>query len=118
MAQELLLSPGENIKPEFTIEEAKEFLDEIFGLKCLQIVELNGYDDKNYKVEVVEEECGCILKIMNSLDSKNLAFVEGCNALLQFLGKYSRSSRYVDLLSKLFKSNDKYKIIFLFQSTL
>lgn len=100
MAQELLLSPGENIKPEFTIAEAKELLDEIFGLKCLQIIELNGYDDKNYKVDVAEVESGCILKIMNSLDSKNLAFVEGCNALLQFLGTYIQSCRYIDLLRK------------------
>lgn len=94
MAQEFVLSPGENIKPEFSIDEVKVFLGEIFGLACLKIDELNGYDDKNYKVVAVGEEClndclidGFILKIMNSLDSRNLAFVEGCNALLQFLGK-------------------------------
>lgn len=97
MAPELL-SPGEDIKPDFTIEDARGFLREIFGLDCLQIEELNGYDDKNYRVGVgVEYEnpflrgvCkeGYVLKIMNSWDSRNLEFVEGYNALLQFLGEW------------------------------
>lgn len=98
MAQQLILNPGQNIKPEFTIDEAKAFLNEIFGLHCLKIEELNGYDDKNYKVEV-GTECnnqfimgkvysnGCVLKIMNSFDSNDLEFVLGYNALLQFLGE-------------------------------
>lgn len=101
MTPDLILNPGENIKPDFTVDEAKEFVYEIFGLNCLKIVELNGYDDKNYKVDVEVGGCvnnafweglvsadGYILKIMNSLDSKNLGFVEGCNSLLQFLGEY------------------------------
>lgn len=88
MAPDLVLSPGEDIKPDFGTEDAKEVLKEIFGFECLKVVELNGYDDRNYLVEV-EGVCGdgFVLKIMNSLDSKNLRFVEGCNALLQFLGK-------------------------------
>lgn len=85
---DLVLSPGEDIKPDFGVEDAKGALKEIFDVNCSKIVELNGYDDKNYLVEV-EGACGdgYVLKIMNSLDSKNLNFVEGCNALLQFLGK-------------------------------
>lgn len=98
MALDLILSPGEDIKPNFSIDDAKELLDEFFGLKYLKIIELNGYDDKNYKVEVKQEHenkflkgkvCndGYVLKIMNSLDSRNLPFVEGCNSLLHYLGK-------------------------------
>lgn len=96
MAPELL-RPGEDIKPDFSLSEAEEVLFEIFGLKSLSVEQLNGYDDKNYKVVVderwenrnLERVCkeGYVLKIMNSLDSGNLEFVDGCNALLKFLGE-------------------------------
>lgn len=92
-----LLQPGKNIKPILSIEEAKNIIKVIYGLTCSGITQLNGYDDVNYKVTVedatdnnhIKTVCnnGYVLKVMNSLDSKNLALVEGQNALMVYLGK-------------------------------
>lgn len=98
MADTQLLQPGLNIKPIISLDEVKVFAKNIYGLLCENVIELNGYDDKNFKLEVhqtvdnphIETICpnGYVLKIMNSLDSQNLAFVEGQNALISFLGEY------------------------------
>ncbi|MBQ5153909.1 hypothetical protein EGM85_11695, partial [Macrococcus caseolyticus] len=57
--------------------------------------ELNGYDDKNYKI--VEDpnvknplitshsEHGYVLKIMNSIDSQDVGVVEAQNEIMNFL---------------------------------
>lgn len=108
MATDLILPPDEDIKPDFSAEEAGGFLKELFGLDCLKIAELNGYDDKNYKVDVSGgNQVGYVLKIMNSLDSGNLALVEGCNALLQFLGELF-PLYYLLARSKNFCNKDNY----------
>lgn len=98
MAEAEFLQPGLNIKPVVSLDDIKDFAKNIYGLSCIDVKELNGYDDKNFKLEVhetvdnlhIETICpnGYVLKIMNSLDSKKLAFVEGQNALISFLGKY------------------------------
>lgn len=84
--------PDVNIKPVLDLDEAKNIVSEFYGFSCESIVELNGYDDKNYKVSV--EECfgrdvrgnGYVLKVLNSLDSKKLDIVDGQNSLMLFLG--------------------------------
>lgn len=92
-----LLQPGNNIKPILSIEDAKDILKDTYGLTCSSVTQLNGYDDVNYKV-IAEDETnnenisivcknGYVLKVMNSLDSKNVAVVEAQNALMLYLGK-------------------------------
>ncbi|KAF2904075.1 hypothetical protein ILUMI_02092 [Ignelater luminosus] len=91
-----LLKPGEIIKPIIDVAECKILVEALYGLECSSITELNGYDDKNYKVlvnnvniknENVKDVCkdGYVLKIMNSLDSKKISFVEAQNSLMLFL---------------------------------
>jgi hydroxylysine kinase len=92
-----LLQPGVLIKPEVRQNDVKEILREIYGLRCVSIKELNGYDDNNYhvKVEDVSENKnianvnndGYVLKVVNSLDSLNPQFFEAQNELLLHLGK-------------------------------
>lgn len=98
MSEAQLLEPGVNIKPIVSLSEVKVFATNIYGLHCENVIELNGYDDKNFKLQVCESNVdnpyiktvcqdGYVLKIMNSLDSKNLAVVEAQNKLMSFLGK-------------------------------
>lgn len=91
------LQPGNNIKPVVSEEQARNIIRDSYGLVVGGVFELNGYDDINYKVAVddvvdnehIENICefGYVLKVTNSLDSKNVAFVEGQNALMLYLGK-------------------------------
>lgn len=93
----LILQPGLDIRPRITISDSKILLESLYGVKCKTIVELNAYDDKNYKV-TFDESCdnefipkinehGYVLKIMNKLDSQKLAFVDAQNKMMLFLGK-------------------------------
>lgn len=85
-----VLRPGLCIKPIINLEEAKNLVETLYGYKCLDIMELPGYDDKNFKVRVEIENPRnntYILKVLNSFDSKKLDYVEGMNALLLFACK-------------------------------
>lgn len=89
-----ILKPGTRIKPDVDADKAKNILQKIYGLKVLEICELNSYDDKNFLVYVDKNVknsyltyCadGYVLKILNSLDSKKVAFIEGQTALSIYL---------------------------------
>ncbi|GLV43483.1 uncharacterized protein CBL_04025 [Carabus blaptoides fortunei] len=91
-----ILQPGVDIRPKITISESQILLELLYGVKCKTIVELNAYDDKNYKV-TLDENCenvfipkinehGYVLKIMNKLDSQKLAFVDAQNKMMLYLG--------------------------------
>ncbi|XP_975012.1 hydroxylysine kinase [Tribolium castaneum] len=96
---EFQLQPGVSIKPKVDENEVKNILSGIYGLKCVSIKQLNGYDDFNFHVKV-SDECdnenikkinkdGYILKVINSLDSQRPQFFEAQNEVLRFLGKTS-----------------------------
>ncbi|KAK4876664.1 hypothetical protein RN001_009170 [Aquatica leii] len=86
-----ILKPGEKIKSVTSLREIESLLTSLYGLTAFNIVELNGYDDKNYKISVKCPESNSeneyTFKIMNSLDSKNTAFVEAQNEVMFFLRK-------------------------------
>lgn len=93
------LKPGEIIKPIIDVAECKILVEVLYGLESTSITELNGYDDKNYRVLVhhanvkndnIKGVCkdGYVLKVMNSLDSKKISFVEAQNDLMLFLCKF------------------------------
>lgn len=94
---DLVLKPGNNIKPVIDKEESKILVKKLYGLQCSAVNELNGYDDKNFKISVdestqtenVSKICSndYVLKVMNSLDSKALSVVDAQNSLMLYLGK-------------------------------
>lgn len=67
------------IAPQISMKTAKRLVEELYKLRVNTIKELNGYDDKNYKVEVfpdtdnphIKQVCttGYVLKVLNSLDT-------------------------------------------------
>lgn len=93
-----LLEPGKVIKPIIDHDGVKLLVERLYGISALELIELNGYDDKNYKI--VEDPNvknplitnpsphGYVLKIMNSMDSQNVDVVEAQNEIMNFLGKY------------------------------
>ncbi|GJQ76157.1 hypothetical protein Trydic_g1902 [Trypoxylus dichotomus] len=90
MTSNELLSAGENIRPQLTLDDAKQLVTKLYGFMCKSIYELDGYDDKNFKVTVEgnrqsDKEEEYVLKILNSLDSRKAALIEGQNELLLYL---------------------------------
>lgn len=98
MYTEVLLTPGQVIKPILTLENAIGIVEKLYGLSVSKITELNAYDDKNYHIICNQQEFtnphitevsqdGYVLKIINSLDSKNTIMIEAQTELLLFLNK-------------------------------
>lgn len=95
MSSSELLSPGECIRPKLTLKDAEELATNVYGFRCESICELDGYDDRNFKVTVKSNQGyrgnsdgdQYVLKILNSLDSKKVDFIEGQNELLLYLCK-------------------------------
>ncbi|VVC92693.1 unnamed protein product [Leptidea sinapis] len=77
----LVLEPGADIRPVIDTESVKLLLERLYGISVLELTELNGYDDRNYKVVedpnvknpliTNHQPYGYVLKIMNSMDSQN-----------------------------------------------
>ncbi|CAG5006901.1 unnamed protein product [Parnassius apollo] len=91
----LVLEPGTVIKPVIDHEGVKLLVERLYGISVLELTELNGYDDKNYKIVedpnvknpliVNHSPYGYVLKITNSMDSQNLGVVEAQNEIMNFL---------------------------------
>lgn len=96
--EKLILEPGKVIRPTIDHEGVKLLVERLYGISVLELTELNGYDDKNYKIiedpnvknPLITEHCpdGYVLKIMNSMDSQNLDVVEAQNEIMNFLSKF------------------------------
>lgn len=92
-----ILQSGDVIKPEIDDETVKALAERLYGISCLELKELNGYDDKNYKITedtnmknpLITKHCpyGYVLKIMNSMDSEKLSLVEAQTEIMLFLGE-------------------------------
>ncbi|CAB3225684.1 unnamed protein product [Arctia plantaginis] len=90
------LEPGTVIRPTIDEEGVKLLVERLYGISALELVKLNGYDDKNYKITedpnvknpliTSHSENGYVLKIMNTIDSQNVAVVEAQNEIMNFLG--------------------------------
>lgn len=90
------------IRPQITIEEVGALLQKLYGLDCVDINELNGYDDKNYKIVANKNKCenkyitrlsdnGYVFKITNTLDSKKLSFMDASNNMMIHLGNITNN---------------------------
>ncbi|XP_015601077.1 hydroxylysine kinase [Cephus cinctus] len=93
--EEILLTPGQRIKPTVDTSLAINLVNKLYSLTVTSVTELNSYDDKNFHVickathenpwidQIAED--GYVLKIMNSLDSRNTEIIQGQNQLMIFL---------------------------------
>lgn len=96
--ERLILEPGQDIRPIIDHEGVKLLVERLYGISVLELIELNGYDDKNYKIvedpnvknPLITEHCpsGYVLKIMNSMDSQDLEVVEAQNEIMNFLSEF------------------------------
>lgn len=78
------------IKANLNHHDVKRLAFDLYDLKVVHLVELNGYDDKNYRLFVENHESekkSYVLKVINSLDSQNEKLFEAQNLLLEHLGK-------------------------------
>lgn len=93
-----VLRPGQRIKATLDLNEVRELLLKYHGLIAGKIIELNAYDDRNYKIENSSSttivgnlhaslipENGYIFKIVNSLDSRDEDFYAAQTELLLYL---------------------------------
>ncbi|XP_023711328.1 hydroxylysine kinase isoform X3 [Cryptotermes secundus] len=87
-----MLHPGQSIRPHLSQQMAMRLVQRLYGLKDIAIVELNGYDDKNYHVKICGDRNesrlwahGFVLKVMNSLDSQKLPLIEAQTEIALYL---------------------------------
>ncbi|XP_011299930.1 hydroxylysine kinase [Fopius arisanus] len=88
-------------RPEVSMKVAIEIVRKLYGFKVKSLKELNGYDDKNLRITCCQgfenphvksiESDGYVLKIMNSMDSRNVSLVEGQNEMMLYLHQNSIS---------------------------
>ncbi|KAK7108228.1 hydroxylysine kinase-like [Littorina saxatilis] len=75
----VIQQPGEVIVPEVADGIVEKIAEEIYGLKVVKCVQLNGYNDKNYHIRVTtssnphltsENPEGYVMKVVNTMDTK------------------------------------------------
>ncbi|XP_077996789.1 hydroxylysine kinase-like [Glandiceps talaboti] len=71
-------------KPKLTTKYAEELASKLSGLKIECINEFDSYYDRNYHITglVDQEQVQLVMKIINTVDSKNIAFFNGVVQLL------------------------------------
>uniref|UniRef100_A0A8D8TNZ1 Hydroxylysine kinase n=1 Tax=Cacopsylla melanoneura TaxID=428564 RepID=A0A8D8TNZ1_9HEMI len=97
------LKPGEDIRPHPTLVDVTQVLKRVYGLTECTLIELQGYDDKNYRVTVSNPQQNItnphltlqpnslslsvhfIFKITNSMDSRNPAQFDAHKELMLHL---------------------------------
>ncbi|KAK0078982.1 hypothetical protein PV325_001883 [Microctonus aethiopoides] len=85
------------VRPIVDDEIVVKLVKKLYGLNVKNIRELNGYDDKNYWIHCDDTNDnvyinkisadGYVLKIINSLDSKDTKFIEGQNEMMLYLNQ-------------------------------
>ncbi|XP_055524200.1 hydroxylysine kinase [Wyeomyia smithii] len=89
------LKPGSKIRPIVTEENVRKLAERLYGIIILEMCELDSYDDKNYLIQADRliknpilksiNADGYVLKIANSLDSRDEAFFEAQTEVMQRL---------------------------------
>lgn len=97
-----VLEPGVVIKPNLTKEKAADLALKLYGVGATSIKEFNSYDDRNFFFKVdtsmpitnpylksTQDICpdGYVLKVTNTLDSKDPGFFEAQNGLILHLAQ-------------------------------
>ncbi|KAF4520752.1 hypothetical protein B566_EDAN007381 [Ephemera danica] len=87
-----VLQPGVQIKPSLSADGARALVERLYGVTVLSIKEMEAYDDKNYHIKVAEQTSnpnlkklwphGYVFKVLNSMDSRKVPFVEAQNEMM------------------------------------
>ena len=72
------------LKPRFTLAEAKAMARDEFHVRVAAIVELNSYDDQNYKV-TAENGAVYVLKVHNGVESRDEGLLDAQSQLYERL---------------------------------
>ena len=98
-----ILEPGAaSIKPQMDKDKAAAFALNLYGMKAIKMKEFVSYDDRNYFFQVDPEADidnpnlsasdinpdGYILKVTNSLDSKDPKVLEAQNAMIMHMSQH------------------------------
>lgn len=96
-SEEPVLEPGQRIKPDITEEEVRSVVQRLYGITIDHLSELKAYDDRNYfitadsryKNPIITNPSphGYIFKVLNTLDSKKLGFIDAQTKLLRFVSE-------------------------------
>lgn len=91
-AEAQLVNNKRSIRPILDIKNVNKLVKEYYGFNIVQVVELDGYDDKNYHIEVKQDDGSrsrdsYVFKVINTLDSAQPDIFEAQTCLLNHLGK-------------------------------
>lgn len=87
-----LLGQKTSMRPILDPKDVIELVKEYYGFTVVQISELDGYDDKNYHIQVEQNYGnhraeGYVFKVINRSDSAHPEIFEAQTLLLIHLGK-------------------------------
>ncbi|XP_058061167.1 hydroxylysine kinase [Anopheles bellator] len=91
------LKPGSQIRPTVTEDEVRKLAERLYGIIVLESCELESYDDRNFMIQADSyvknpilksiNASGYVMKIANSLDSRDESFFEAQNEIMMHLRK-------------------------------
>ncbi|KAH8063010.1 NADH pyrophosphatase [Aureococcus anophagefferens] len=81
------------LKPRFTLAEAKAMARDEFHVRVAAIVELNSYDDQNYKV-TAEDGAVYVLKVHNGVESRDEGLLDAQSQLYERLRRKGVAAPY------------------------
>ncbi|XP_052865241.1 hydroxylysine kinase [Anopheles cruzii] len=91
------LKPGSQIRPTVTEDEVRKLAERLYGIIVLESCELESYDDRNFMIQADSyvknpilksiNASGYVMKIANSLDSRDESFFEAQNEIMMHLKK-------------------------------
>ncbi|XP_055632177.1 hydroxylysine kinase [Toxorhynchites rutilus septentrionalis] len=91
------LKPGSKIRPIVTEEGVRKLAERLYGIIVLEMCELDSYDDKNFLIQAdrhiknpilkTVSPNGYVLKIANTLDSKDESFFDAQSEVMMLLDK-------------------------------
>ena len=81
------------LKPRFTLAEAKAMARDEFHVRVAAIVELNSYDDQNYKV-TAENGAVYVLKVHNGVESRDEGLLDAQSQLYERLRREGVAAPY------------------------
>lgn len=92
-----LLQPGTKIRPEIRDDDVRNLAQRLYGITIDKMIELPAYDDRNYfimpdgrfKNPIITHNCphGYVLKVLNALDSKKIAFIDAQTKMMRFVNE-------------------------------
>uniref|UniRef100_A0A182J1S5 Hydroxylysine kinase n=2 Tax=Anopheles atroparvus TaxID=41427 RepID=A0A182J1S5_ANOAO len=91
------LNPGSSIRPNVSEDDVRKLAERLYGITVLEMCELDSYDDRNYMIQADSyvknpilksiNTSGYVMKIANSLDSRDESFFQAQTEIMLHLSK-------------------------------